>query len=62
MILRADLRHIIVGDTLLLVRVYEHSFSEGFLDCFKFYLPEPCEDAGLPVSVSERSVKVGMIV
>jgi hypothetical protein len=32
------------------------------LDCFEVYHPEPGEDAVLPVSVSEKSVKVWMVV
>jgi len=55
MILREDLRHIIVIDKLSLVKLCEHSFSECLLDCLEVYHPEPCEDAVLPVSVSEES-------
>ena len=62
MFLREDLRYVIVRDKLLLVELYEHSFSESFLDSFEVYLREACEDAVLPVSVSEKSVKVWMVV
>jgi hypothetical protein len=60
--LREDLRYVIVRDTLLLVELCEYSFSEGILKRLKVYLREACEDAVLPVSVSEKSVKVWMVV
>ena len=62
MILRANLRYVIVRDKLSLVELSEYPFSEGCLDSFKVYLQESGEDAVLPASVSEKSVKVGMIV
>jgi hypothetical protein len=40
----------------------EHPLSEGFLKCFKFYLPESAENTIFPISVSKKSVKVRMIV
>ena len=40
----------------------EHPFSKRLLDSFEFYLQESGEDAVFPVSVSEESVQVGMIV
>ena len=46
----------------MLVELSEYPFSEGFLYGFKVYLREVSEDAVLPVSVSEKSVKVWMIV
>jgi hypothetical protein len=46
----------------LLVKLSEDPFSEGVLDGFEVYLSEPCEDAVLPVAVSDDSVKVWMIV
>jgi hypothetical protein len=61
-ILREDLRYVIVSDKLLLVELREDTFSEGILYRFKVYLGEPGEDAVLPVSVCEKSVKVWMIV
>ena len=62
MILREDLLKVIVSDKLLFVELCEYPFSEGLLDWFEVYLREPSEDAVLPVSVSEKSVKVRMIV
>jgi hypothetical protein len=44
------------------VKLREDSFSEGLLDCVKVYLSEPCEDAVPPVSVSEESVEMRVIV
>jgi hypothetical protein len=44
------------------VELREYPFSEGFLDWFEVYLRKPCENTVLPVSVSEESVKVWMIV
>ena len=61
-ILRENLRHVIVRDKLSLVKLCEHPFSEGLLDCYKVYLQESGEDAVLPVSVSEESVKMRMKV
>ena len=40
----------------------EHPLSEGFLKCFKFYLPESAENTIFPIPVSKKSVKVRMIV
>jgi hypothetical protein len=40
----------------------EYPFSKGFLDSFEVYLQESGEDAVLPVSVSEESVKMRMKV
>jgi hypothetical protein len=53
MILRQDLRYVIVRDELLLVELSEYSFSEGLLYSFEVYFREVCEDAVLPVTVSE---------
>jgi hypothetical protein len=39
----------------------EYPFSEGFLNSFEVYFPEAGEDAAIPVSVSEESMKVGVI-
>jgi hypothetical protein len=55
-ILREDLRYIIVSDKFSLVKLSEHPFSKGLLYGLKVYLSEPCEDAVPPVSVSEESV------
>jgi hypothetical protein len=55
-VLREDLRYIIVGDKLSLVELREDPFSEGILYGFKVYHPEPSEDAVLPVPVGEESV------
>jgi hypothetical protein len=52
-LLREDLRYIIVGNQLSLVKLCEDSFSEDFLDCFQVYLRESGEYAVLPVTVSE---------
>ncbi len=60
MFLREDLHYVLVRDQLLLVELSEYSFSKGFLDCFKVNLREACEDAVLPVSVSEESMEVRM--
>ena len=60
-ILRKERCYIIVRDKLLLVELCEYSFSKSFLDSFEVYRLEPCEDAILPVSVGEESMKVGMI-
>jgi hypothetical protein len=60
--LRENLCYVIVRDKLSLVKLCEYSFSEGFLDSLEVYLQESGEDAVLPVSVSEYSVKVGVIV
>jgi hypothetical protein len=49
MVLRENLRYVIVRDKLLLVKLCEDPFSEGMLDCFEVYHPEPGEDAVLPV-------------
>jgi hypothetical protein len=38
-ILRENLRHIIVRDELVLVELREYSFSEGCLDSFEVYPP-----------------------
>ena len=62
MILREDLRHVIVRDMFLLVELIEHPFSEGLSDCFKIYLQELGKYAVLPVPVSEESLKVRMEV
>jgi hypothetical protein len=59
-VLRENLRHVIISDELSLVELREYPFSEGILDWFKDNLREPCEDAVLPVSVSEKSVKAWM--
>ena len=56
--LRQDLRHVIVSDEVSLMELREYPFSERILDCFKDNLREPCEDAVLPVPVSEKSVLV----
>ena len=40
----------------------EYPFSEGFFNSFEVYFPEAGEDAVFPVSVSEESMKVGVIV
>jgi hypothetical protein len=61
-ILREDLCHVIISDELALMELREYPFSEGILDCFKDNLREPCEDAVLPVSVSEKSMKVRMML
>ena len=55
MVLREDLRYIIVSNKLQLVELREDSFSKGLLYGFKVYLRKPGEDAVLPVSVSEES-------
>jgi hypothetical protein len=62
MVLREDLRYVIVRDELLLVELSEYSYSKSFLDSFEVYFREACEDAVLPVSVSEEPVKVWMVV
>ena len=62
MILRENLRYVIVSDKLSLVKLCEDTVSEGFLDCFEVYHPKPREDAVLPESVSEESVKMRMKV
>jgi hypothetical protein len=62
MILREDLCYVIVSDRLSLMKLSEYPFSECFLYCFKVYLQESGEDAVLPVSVSEESVKMRMKV
>jgi hypothetical protein len=62
MILREYLCHVIVRDKLSLVELREYSFSECFLYGFKVYLQEPGEDAVVPISVSEKSVQVRVIV
>ena len=62
MILRENLRHVIVSYKLSLVEVCEYPFSEGCLDSFEVYLQESGEDAVLPESVSEESVKMRMKV
>ena len=62
MILREYLCHVIVRDKLSLVELREYSFSEGFLDSFEGYLREAREYAVVPVSVSEESMQVRMIV
>ena len=62
MILRENLRHVIVSDKLSLVKLCEDTVSEGFLHRFEVCLPEPGEDAVLPVSVGEESVQMRMIV
>jgi sporulation-control protein spo0M len=46
----------------LLVELREYSFSKSILDSFEVYFREACEDAVLPVSVSEEPVKVWMVV
>jgi hypothetical protein len=56
MILREDLRYIIVGDKLSLVELREDPFSEGILYGFNVYLRKPGEDSVLPVPVGEESV------
>jgi hypothetical protein len=61
-ILRENLCYVVVRDKLSLVKLCECPFGECFLDCFKDNLREPCEDAVVPVSVSEESVKVRMVV
>jgi hypothetical protein len=61
-ILRENLRHVLVSYKLSLVELREYSFSEGCLDCFEVYHPKPREDAVLPVTVSEESVKMRMKV
>ena len=61
-ILRENLRHIIVRDKLLFVELRKYSFGEGFLDWFKGKLREAREYAVLPESVRKESVKVGVIV
>jgi hypothetical protein len=61
-LLREDLRYIIVSNKLQLVELREYPFSEAFLYGYKVYLSEPCEDAVLPVPVSEESVEMRVIV
>jgi hypothetical protein len=61
-ILRENLRYVIVSNKLSLVELREYPFSKGFLDCFKVYLRELGEDAVPPVSVSKEPVQVRMIV
>jgi hypothetical protein len=61
-ILREDLRYVIISDQFSLVELSEHSFGEGFLNCFEVYLCESGEGAIFPVSVSEESVKMRMKV
>jgi hypothetical protein len=61
-ILREDLRHIIVSNKLSLVELSEYSFSKGFLNCFEVYLRELGEDTVFPVSVSEESVQMWMMI
>jgi hypothetical protein len=40
------------------VQLSEHPVSEGVLDSFEAYLRESCEDAVLPATFSEESVKM----
>jgi hypothetical protein len=61
-LLREDLRYIIVSNKLQLVELREYPFSKGLLYGLKVYLSEPCEGAVLPVSVSEESVEMRVIV
>ena len=62
MVLREYLRYVIISDKLSLVKLCEDTVSEGFLDCFEVYHLKPREDAVLPESVSEESVKMRMKV
>jgi hypothetical protein len=57
-----SVRYVIVREKLLFVELSEYSFSKSFLDSFEVYLAEACEDAILPVPVSEEPVKVWMVV
>jgi hypothetical protein len=61
-ILRENLRHIIVRDELSLMELREHPLSEGLLNRLEVYLQESGEYAVFPVAVSKQSVKVWMIV
>ena len=54
--------YIIVSDEFSLMELSEYPFSEGFFNSFEVYFPEAGEDAVFPVSVSEESMKVGVIV
>ncbi len=49
-VLRQDLRHVIVSDELSLMELREYPFSECFLNRFEVYLSESGKYAAIPVS------------
>lgn len=55
MILREEMRYIIISDKLLFMKLSEYQFGKGYLYGFKVYLSGPSEDAVLPVSVTKKS-------
>jgi hypothetical protein len=57
-VLRENLRYIIIRDKLLLVELSEHPFSEGLFNGFEDYLGEPGECTVFPVAICQESVKV----
>jgi hypothetical protein len=52
-VLRENLRYIIIRDKLLLVELSEHPFSEGLFNGFEGYLSESAEGTVFPVAICQ---------